>query len=210
MAEQHKGGAVEVTDEMVERAFIWLNHNACFGGEPFDESRRQVRKALEAALNPPPEPEIPVSEGMRKAGADTAYAPKFWMDEQSRGPSTPFSGLTASQVEVICSAVYCAMEAKRREEEGARCGVGSFRDSRVYGLLVSAAQDRFPDDLICRAGAMALCRRHQAELRGEEGDDLEKRCKILCESYDFEAQHALRAMLKAACDVAHRRKDDPA
>lgn len=55
----------EIDDEMVERAFRWLNENACFGGEPFSESRRQVRCALEAALT---EPEIEVTETMAKAG----------------------------------------------------------------------------------------------------------------------------------------------
>ena len=41
----------QIDDAMVERAFRWLNEHAFFGGEPFSESRRQVRCALEAALD---------------------------------------------------------------------------------------------------------------------------------------------------------------
>ncbi len=43
--------SVKITDEMVERA-------------------ARAHGSLEAALNPPPEPEIPVSEGILDAGCE--------------------------------------------------------------------------------------------------------------------------------------------
>ena len=60
---------IEITDEMVERAFTYLNHHAFFGGSPFEEYHAHVRKALDAALNPPAEPEIVVTAEQRRVGA---------------------------------------------------------------------------------------------------------------------------------------------
>lgn len=56
-----------IDDEMVERA-CHANHKMA---EAADRNHaEQMRYVLDATLNPPPEPEIPVTEEMRKKGGD--------------------------------------------------------------------------------------------------------------------------------------------
>ena len=66
---------IEVTETQVDLAAALLGH-----GSP--HNREDVRRALEAALNPPPDPEIVVTEEMKRAGAETirnqyGYTPDF-------------------------------------------------------------------------------------------------------------------------------------
>lgn len=53
----------KIDDEMVERAFVKLGYGSA-------HNRQDLRRALEAALSPKPEPEIEVSEGMRMSGRE--------------------------------------------------------------------------------------------------------------------------------------------
>lgn len=66
---------INITDEMVRRALTVTvaGHMASAeAGKTVNDylSWHAVRAALDAALNPPPEPEIPVTEEMMRAGAD--------------------------------------------------------------------------------------------------------------------------------------------
>ncbi len=54
---------IEITDEMVERAW------ATMPDAPQGFLKADLERALNAALNPPPEPEIVVTEEMQEAGA---------------------------------------------------------------------------------------------------------------------------------------------
>jgi len=60
--------SIEITDEMVDRAVnAWFDQG---GDERWRDSvRQQIRASLQAALNPPPAPEIVVTEAMAEAGA---------------------------------------------------------------------------------------------------------------------------------------------
>lgn len=63
-ADDGKGGAVKVDNEMMTRAVL------AAGWHPSMVESDQLRLALEAALNPPREPEIKVTLEMQIAGAD--------------------------------------------------------------------------------------------------------------------------------------------
>ena len=58
---------IEITDEMVKRGCDWY-----YGPDNFFAARETMRKILEVALNPPPEPEIKVTLQMGVAGQDLA------------------------------------------------------------------------------------------------------------------------------------------
>lgn len=59
---------VEINEPMVQRFYKWLTKDA--GRRGFDLSAKDVWEMLEATLNPPEEPEIPVSYAMVAAGVD--------------------------------------------------------------------------------------------------------------------------------------------
>ena len=92
---------MDITDDMVERAAVWLDVNIrktvgppeCW--EVRKVSKGNIRKALEAALNP--EPEIPVSERMIDVGV-TALRDGY-------------------DYRISAAEVYRAMESQRRKEE---------------------------------------------------------------------------------------------
>lgn len=86
-----------ITDAMVDRACAAGNHGT---------GRGIMRVMLEAAMNPPPEPEVPVSEAMIDAGL-AAYP-----IEDSRFPRLIRTPWSASMVTLI----YRAMERARRAE----------------------------------------------------------------------------------------------
>lgn len=96
---------IQITDEMVERAHaelstVSIEPGVAHGGVTLGHSKECVRKALEAALNPPPEePDIPVSEGMLEAGYEAS----------ARGWNT---------MHLRNAAIYRAMKKARRKEEG--------------------------------------------------------------------------------------------
>ena len=89
---------IEVTDEMAMRAwraYMDAGHDA--------DSYKAIRAALQAALNPPPELEIEVSDGMHRAAQE-------WL--QSYGPdAAKWLGSYAYE------SIYRAMEAQRRKEQ---------------------------------------------------------------------------------------------
>jgi len=97
----------EVTDAMVERAhranwgkYIWGNDDASVPDNATPKQR--MRAALEAALNPPPEPEVTVTEEMISASG-------LW----ERGCTYHMGTLTSTQIEN-------AYRAMRRLEPGSR------------------------------------------------------------------------------------------
>lgn len=110
----------KITDEMVERAvkaFGWTpTQLASCRVFQTDAPHIGMRKALEAALNPPPEPEIKVTEGMLKAG-DVAY---FQATREA------FDG----GLRAILPAIYRAMESTRMKEQAAPYGA---KDARQGG-----------------------------------------------------------------------------
>lgn len=86
---------IEITDEMVERGIAAESVMR-------KSSRDRVRAVLDAALNPPPEPEIEVTEAMERAGT------KAWMEwMQVPNPTGEVYG---------CAHVYRAMERQRRKD----------------------------------------------------------------------------------------------
>lgn len=57
---------IEITDEMVDRAFSFGTEN--FNWSRHERIKRELRQVLNIALNPPPEPEVEVTEEMCIAG----------------------------------------------------------------------------------------------------------------------------------------------
>ena len=141
---------VEITDEMVDRAEALLKdemltmRSGCV--------RPVARAALEAAINPPPEPEIPVSEGMIRAGiTQTIYlCTNAYAGQRIRA--------TPEEVE----AIYRAMEKKRREE----CG-GDEDDSYLNDIITGIEPDETPDLKLLRA----LAKNYNRKKRGKRKDD---------------------------------------
>lgn len=88
----------EVTEEMVERFIdgIDCTEDSAFKGS---ERKRNIRRGLEAALNPPPEPEIHVSDGMMVAGQSAREAQ--WSNGKMDDVAT----------------IYIAMESVRLKEQ---------------------------------------------------------------------------------------------
>lgn len=84
----------KIDDEMIERACRAMGHAF---PHPDAHARAYVRGVLEAALNHPEEPDIPVSEGMLKAASGAA------------GLSWPG--------DITCTLIFRAMEKARRKEE---------------------------------------------------------------------------------------------
>lgn len=96
----------KITDEMVERAGKFIVKR---GLRYLDSTPTDMRGLLEAALTEPEE--IPVSEGMMRAGL--------------REFPTPNANGYIPFYEVHVAECYRAMEATRREEQGAtRAGLG--------------------------------------------------------------------------------------
>lgn len=94
---------IEVTEEMVGRARdARANKLASLGLHTTwtDEGREAMRAALEAALNPPAEPEIPVSDGMITIGMEVPF-PRLYDTPAHR---------------TLVADIYRAMEFKRRQE----------------------------------------------------------------------------------------------
>lgn len=87
--------STKITDEMVERAV-----DAFSKAWPPGTTHGAMLSALTAALNPPPEPEIEVTEGMRRAGT------KIYMGDD---PETRASW-------DLVTAIYRAMESTRLKE----------------------------------------------------------------------------------------------
>jgi hypothetical protein len=87
----------EIDDEMLERAVRMLGREPC---------REDVRRALDAALNPPPEPEITVTEEMSLVG-------QKWLIEAVRRGTTGDGDLWW-----LARNTYRAM---RRLEPGQKC-----------------------------------------------------------------------------------------
>ena len=112
---------VEITDEMVDRAIkIYGPRN---GWTPptdsMDDFRHVMRRAIEAALNPPAEPEIPVSVAVKKAGFDevvrlSAYNRDAISHWNTIPPTSPPRMYEIDLDDVLL--IYRAMEAKRRDE----------------------------------------------------------------------------------------------
>ena len=111
---------MEITEEMVTGAVNgWFSVG---GDERFRDSvRQQIRAALEAALNPPKEPEIPVTEKMVDAGREAHVATFQYSTADNYG------------------AIYRAMELKRREEE-AQSPVCKYCETRHGRLLLCSAE----------------------------------------------------------------------
>ena len=95
---------IEITDKMVERAAMMFKAHpqqvVC------DAHRLRARQVLEAALNPPEEPEIPVSEAMKEAGRIA------WHVRDDYGCN--WASYNGPEF------IYRAMEKARRKEEAER------------------------------------------------------------------------------------------
>lgn len=93
---------IEVTDAAVDRLAAWidelLEQTNPGPQRPLLVNREHVRRRLDAVLNPPAEPEIQVSEGMKRAFWD---AMEVGVHQAAKDGPERF---------------YRAMEAKRRDE----------------------------------------------------------------------------------------------
>lgn len=126
-----------ITDAMVERAFA-------FGIEKFNWSshskiKGELRRVLEVALNPPPEPEIPVSEEMIDAAvrvggnAPDTYAMIYRAMELARRAESPTAAEALLQAHLDRSATWHANNiANQSVSFCPDCGVGSHRDKPVH------------------------------------------------------------------------------
>lgn len=104
---------VEITDEIVERAMVEVGRLANGAmleppATPLVVKAPVVRAILEAALNPPPEPEIPVTQAMKAAAHFVATC--GWSTFQVKG-------LTATQICGLYEPIYRAMAAKAPKPE---------------------------------------------------------------------------------------------
>ena len=104
---------VEITDEMVNRAWMKIPE----GPDCLD--KLVLRAALDAALNPPPEPEIVVTDEMLKAGVDT-YPESMRLDPSTRTMAELACGrIYRVMAKLACGRIYRAMERERRRAEKA-------------------------------------------------------------------------------------------
>lgn len=73
--------SIEITDEMVDRA-----GRAWFPADQYEPEfhRSSMRRVLQAALNPPPEPEIVITQEMGSAGKAVAL---MWQEKGGAGTS---------------------------------------------------------------------------------------------------------------------------
>lgn len=132
---------IEITETLVERLMeaIWQGvpgqTNYFEVPSVRKELLRRTRKALEAALTPPAEPEIPVSEGMLQAGLDALC---HYSNESGR----LWADFMASTISPM---IYRAMEAKRREEAKITCG-WSHRHRRKGDMPMTCTTHNRKDD----------------------------------------------------------------
>lgn len=103
---------IQITDEMVERAYKQHPHAGTWKDDRVSQryAKATIREMLEAALNPPEEPEIPVSEGMIAAGAE-AWNEQCGVDYYEEPPT--------NEEKANLAALYRAMEKARRKEQEA-------------------------------------------------------------------------------------------
>lgn len=80
--------------------------------------------------------------------------------------------------------------------------------NRVFEWLGRHCADL--DSPIVEAGALEICRQHQREIYGVEGDELDDHVKRLWRSYVSETRAAIWAMIRTASpiDGGHRRATD--
>jgi hypothetical protein len=99
----------KIDDAMIERA---CRAFAKLDGE-WTTHEKQVRVILEAALSPPEEPEIPVSEAMKRAALYQIELQEYEPPGRSK-PTNPEKQFLVRLHDVLCC--YRAMEKARRKE----------------------------------------------------------------------------------------------